>query len=175
MLTASTRHLGSRIPPSVALAKSATSLRGPKIALVGSQSIDGLLWRFRAARRQPGRLRESPRVIIRDRTCRAHCTDPEHRQESDGHEDFLHDSNSKSAKRRNSSRCVTEPSERSKHLELTCRDRDMETRKAQNRQAQRDFRQRKQQYVKDLEAKLELYSATHDDQVESLRRAMHML
>ena len=51
----------------------------------------------------------------------------------------------------------------------------METRKAQNRQAQRDFRQRKQQYVKDLEAKLELYSATHDDQVESLRRAMHML
>ncbi len=42
-------------------------------------------------------------------------------------------------------------------------------RKAQNRVAQREFRQRKVQYVKDLEARVALLESSKDDQTDSYR------
>lgn len=48
-------------------------------------------------------------------------------------------------------------------------------RKAQNRIAQREFRQRKQQYVRALEARVELLSSDHDTQVDRLRHALRGL
>lgn len=42
-------------------------------------------------------------------------------------------------------------------------------RKLQNRVAQREFRQRKLQYVKDLEARVEFLSSSKDDQLEALK------
>lgn len=42
-------------------------------------------------------------------------------------------------------------------------------RKEQNRSSQREFRQRKQQYIRALEARVELYSTGHDAQVDRLR------
>ncbi|KAH8920883.1 hypothetical protein BT69DRAFT_1352045 [Atractiella rhizophila] len=47
--------------------------------------------------------------------------------------------------------------------------KNVEARKVQNRIAQREFRQRKQQYIRDLEAKVELLSSNKEDQVEQLR------
>jgi hypothetical protein len=48
-------------------------------------------------------------------------------------------------------------------------------RKAQNRVAQREFRQRKQQYIRALEARVELLSSDHDTQVDRLRYALRGL
>ncbi|KAM0752842.1 hypothetical protein T439DRAFT_323456 [Meredithblackwellia eburnea MCA 4105] len=48
-------------------------------------------------------------------------------------------------------------------------------RKVQNRIAQREFRQRKQQYIKDLEARVQLNESTRDDQVNKLRAGMRAL
>lgn len=48
-------------------------------------------------------------------------------------------------------------------------------RKAQNRIAQREFRQRKQQYIRALEARVELLSSDHDTQVDRLRYALRGL
>lgn len=48
-------------------------------------------------------------------------------------------------------------------------------RKAQNRIAQREFRQRKQQYIRALEARVELLSTDHDEQVDRLRFALRGL
>ncbi|CAO1633604.1 unnamed protein product [Parajaminaea phylloscopi] len=48
-------------------------------------------------------------------------------------------------------------------------------RKAQNRIAQREFRQRKQQYVRALETRVELLSSDHDTQVDRLRHALRGL
>ncbi|CAO1633809.1 unnamed protein product [Sympodiomycopsis kandeliae] len=48
-------------------------------------------------------------------------------------------------------------------------------RKAQNRIAQREFRQRKQQYIRALEARVELLSSDHDTQVDRLRHALRGL
>ncbi|CEH15767.1 Protein of unknown function DUF3425 [Ceraceosorus bombacis] len=48
-------------------------------------------------------------------------------------------------------------------------------RKAQNRIAQREFRQRKQQYIRALEARVELLSSDHDTQVDRLRWALRGL
>lgn len=48
-------------------------------------------------------------------------------------------------------------------------------RKAQNRLAQREFRQRKQQYIRALEARVELLSSDHDTQVDRLRYALRAL
>lgn len=48
-------------------------------------------------------------------------------------------------------------------------------RKAQNRIAQREFRQRKQQYIRALEARVEILSTDHDDQVDRLRHALRVL
>ncbi|ORY84074.1 hypothetical protein BCR35DRAFT_303120 [Leucosporidium creatinivorum] len=45
-------------------------------------------------------------------------------------------------------------------------------RKIQNRIAQREFRQRKQQYIKDLEARVELASSSRDEQLEQMRGAI---
>ncbi|KAL9933919.1 hypothetical protein V8E36_007001, partial [Tilletia maclaganii] len=42
-------------------------------------------------------------------------------------------------------------------------------RKAANRLAQREFRQRKQQYIRALETRVDLLSADHDSQVDRLR------
>jgi hypothetical protein len=53
--------------------------------------------------------------------------------------------------------------------------RAQQLRKIQNRIAQREFRHRKQQYVKDLEARVELLSSSHDEQVEQLRGALFAL
>lgn len=49
------------------------------------------------------------------------------------------------------------------------------SRKEQNRLAQRDFRQRKQQCLRALEARVEFVSATHDEQVDRLRFALRAL
>ncbi|PWN34762.1 uncharacterized protein FA14DRAFT_160224 [Meira miltonrushii] len=49
------------------------------------------------------------------------------------------------------------------------------TRKAQNRLAQREFRQRKQQYIRALETRVELLSSDHDTQVDRLRWALRGL
>ena len=46
-------------------------------------------------------------------------------------------------------------------------------RKLQNRTAQREFRQRKLQYVKDLEARVEFLSSPRDDQLEILKALLH--
>ncbi|EPQ28966.1 uncharacterized protein PFL1_03256 [Pseudozyma flocculosa PF-1] len=48
-------------------------------------------------------------------------------------------------------------------------------RKEQNRAAQREFRQRKQQYIRALEARVELLSSDHDTQVDRLRFALRQL
>lgn len=48
-------------------------------------------------------------------------------------------------------------------------------RKEQNRLAQREFRQRKQQYIRALEARVELLSSDHDEQVDRLRYALRGL
>lgn len=48
-------------------------------------------------------------------------------------------------------------------------------RKEQNRAAQREFRQRKQQYIRALEARVELLSSDHDTQVNRLRFALRHL
>lgn len=48
-------------------------------------------------------------------------------------------------------------------------------RKAQNRIAQREFRQRKQQYIRALESRVELLSSDHDTQVDRLRYALRGL
>ncbi|PWY98437.1 hypothetical protein BCV70DRAFT_201751 [Testicularia cyperi] len=48
-------------------------------------------------------------------------------------------------------------------------------RKEQNRAAQREFRQRKQQYIRALEARVELLSSDHDTQVDRLRYALRHL
>ena len=50
-----------------------------------------------------------------------------------------------------------------------------EQRKAQNRIAQREFRQRKQQYIRALEGRVELLSSDHDTQVDRLRWALRGL
>jgi hypothetical protein len=50
-----------------------------------------------------------------------------------------------------------------------------DVRKAQNRLAQRFFRQRKSQYVRALEARVELLSSDHDTQVDRLRYALRGL
>jgi len=47
-----------------------------------------------------------------------------------------------------------------------------QVRKAQNRVAQREFRQRKQAYVRDLEARVQLLSSPHDEQMDILRNAV---
>ncbi|GAA6016693.1 hypothetical protein JCM11491_000209 [Sporobolomyces phaffii] len=48
-------------------------------------------------------------------------------------------------------------------------------RKAQNRIAQREFRQRKQAYIKELEGKVKLHELGRDEQVERLTDAVHVL
>ncbi|KAK9895686.1 hypothetical protein P389DRAFT_67759 [Cystobasidium minutum MCA 4210] len=48
-------------------------------------------------------------------------------------------------------------------------------RKLQNRVAQREFRQRKLQYVKDLEARVEFLSSSKDDQLEALKAMLRGL
>ncbi|PWN48609.1 hypothetical protein IE53DRAFT_389174 [Violaceomyces palustris] len=51
----------------------------------------------------------------------------------------------------------------------------LQHRKEQNRAAQREFRQRKQQYIRALEARVELLSSDHDTQVDRLRFALRQL
>lgn len=53
--------------------------------------------------------------------------------------------------------------------------RAAQLRKEQNRAAQREFRQRKQQYIRALEARVELLSSDHDTQVNRLRFALRHL
>ncbi|GAA5940875.1 uncharacterized protein JCM15063_000906 [Sporobolomyces koalae] len=48
-------------------------------------------------------------------------------------------------------------------------------RKAQNRIAQREFRQRKQAYIKELEAKVKLYELGRDEQIDRLNEALQTL
>lgn len=50
-----------------------------------------------------------------------------------------------------------------------------EDRKTLNRLAQREFRQRKQQYIRALETRVELLSSDHDTQVDRLRHALRGL
>ncbi|KAM0791533.1 hypothetical protein ACM66B_005982 [Microbotryomycetes sp. NB124-2] len=50
-----------------------------------------------------------------------------------------------------------------------------ELRKEQNRRAQRDFRQRKQQYIKELEAKVALQGTARDEQIDLLGKAIEQL
>lgn len=50
-----------------------------------------------------------------------------------------------------------------------CLARGASQRKIQNRVAQREFRQRKLQYVKDLEARVEFLSGSRDTQLEALK------
>ncbi|PWN26990.1 hypothetical protein BDZ90DRAFT_232569 [Jaminaea rosea] len=66
----------------------------------------------------------------------------------------------------------------SKEAPSTAADDDDEAaqhRKEQNRLAQREFRQRRQQYVRALEGRIELLSSDHDDQVDRLRHALRGL
>ncbi|GAA6038203.1 hypothetical protein JCM8097_005792 [Rhodosporidiobolus ruineniae] len=48
-------------------------------------------------------------------------------------------------------------------------------RKAQNRIAQREFRQRKQQYIKELETKVALHEMGRDEQIDRLKNAIKMV
>ncbi|GAA5850576.1 hypothetical protein JCM8547_001918 [Rhodosporidiobolus lusitaniae] len=48
-------------------------------------------------------------------------------------------------------------------------------RKQQNRIAQREFRQRKQQYIKELEAKVALHEMGRDEQIERMQNAVKLL
>lgn len=45
----------------------------------------------------------------------------------------------------------------------------------QNRIAQREFRQRKQQYIKDLEARVQLHESSRDDQLDKMRTGLKAL
>ncbi|KAK4049464.1 hypothetical protein OIO90_005415 [Microbotryomycetes sp. JL221] len=54
-------------------------------------------------------------------------------------------------------------------------DKNDDLRKQQNRRAQRDFRQRKQQYIKELEAKVALQGTARDEQIELLGKAIEQL
>lgn len=50
-----------------------------------------------------------------------------------------------------------------------------EQRRTQNRMAQREFRQRKQQYIEALEGRVELLSSNHDTLVDRLRWSLRGL
>ncbi|UZJ53333.1 hypothetical protein CBS101457_002653 [Exobasidium rhododendri] len=64
---------------------------------------------------------------------------------------------------------------KAKEKKLTNDESTAAQRKAQNRIAQREFRQRKQQYIRALEARVELLSSDHDTQVDRLRFALRGL
>ncbi|KAK4702926.1 hypothetical protein P7C70_g3298, partial [Phenoliferia sp. Uapishka_3] len=53
--------------------------------------------------------------------------------------------------------------------------KDLDQRKVQNRIAQREFRQRKVQYIKDLEARVQLHESSRDDQLDKLRNGIKAL